>query len=133
MGQTKNYFRIIVVMTMTVYVIYFCLPFFGTALYSKQELTILGWNGYGAIVKSEGVIPFLWLALYMFFSIGLLYFKTWAKFGYLILTVISIVLSALSGLLILARFDNALLYLTHMGDGAILVLAFLSSVKDNFT
>ena len=128
----KRLFRSLVVASTLAYVLWFCMPFFSVHIFDSETLDALSWAGFGAIVDLGNLAPYMFLIAYGIIAVGLIYFQRWARTGFLILTVVAFILAPLSGLNVQTGIDSALSYFITLADGAILAIAFLTSMSDEF-
>lgn len=128
----KNIFRYLLIVSTVFYILWFFLPFFWDQIYSVETLTALEWNGFGAILSSEGPIPYVIFLAYLFSIYGLLLYKAWARSLFLYLTIFSILSSPLWGLNVQGPYDLVLGSVITYSDGIILTLAYFSSVGEEF-
>ncbi len=129
----KRIFQILVVSSIILHIIWFFLPSFWVYIYNKEELSLLSWHGYGSNIDTYGSIPYLGLLGYMVASIGLIFFKKWARTAFLLLTIINIILTSIGGFSVSPAIDGATSYLVSISDGAILTIAYLTSINTNFS
>jgi len=128
----KNYFTFLVLGTLFLYAIWFIAPFFWGYLYEGETLNLLSWNGYGGVIDANGPIPYVIGLAYVIVSLGLIYYKNWARFAFLLLTCFSVVSAPFWGMQIQTGYEFVLTYLVALGDGAILVIAYLTNVSNEF-
>lgn len=128
----KQIFQVLVVGALTLQVACFLLPFATDHLYSGDALTLLGWNALGAHVDMRGPIPYAILLSYMVVSLGLIYLKTWARTGLIGLTIFGIVSTPLWGMAVVPPLYNSLATMMTLADGAILAIAYLTSLGTQF-
>ncbi len=127
----KIYFTLVVT-TLILYVSLFSIPYFWVYLYEGKILNALAWNSYGSKFGANELIGYLFMACYGVVSIGLVLFKGWARLGFVVLTIFSVVTSPFWGLSVQYGFGSALSYMLALGDGAILAIVFLTSISDEF-
>lgn len=126
-----NTFKNIVLLSYISYVVWFFLPYIYETT-NPVVLDVLIWNGYGGFATDSLIIAYLFLAIYSIATLGLLYFKIWAKPLFLTLTIISIGFCFLNGLSVSTPIDNFLMYITTLADGAILAMLYFSDIKNEF-
>lgn len=128
----RDIFIGVVVITLVANVIWFCMPFLWAHIYETEVLDALSWNGYGAQLDMSGPIPYIFLAVFGIISIGLIYFKRWARTGFVAYIIVSILLAPLLGLYVQTGIESLISYIIALGDGAILMMLFLTSISDEF-
>jgi len=128
----KSIFIGSVVITIAAFAIWFSVPFLWAELYENETLVILGWRGHGSIVTSDFPTPVIVFACYGVASVGLLFFKAWARISYLLLTIATIVLMPLYGVHIQTPIEVFFGNLFLFGNGVVLALAYLTSIGNEF-
>jgi hypothetical protein len=128
----KKIFITLVIITLALQALWFFLPYTWNFIYNKDELALLSWHGYGAYFDIDGPIPYLILVLYGVVSIGLIYFKKWARTAFVVITVASIVSTPLWGFAVSPAIDGIIGYIISISDGAILAIAFLTGLGAEF-
>ena len=128
----RKIFLTLVITALVLQVSWFFLPYSWNYIYNKEELALLSWHGYGAYLDIYGPIPYLILVLYGAVSIGLVYFKKWARTAFVALTVISIITTPLWGFAVSPAIDGIIGYIITLADGAVLSIAFLTSLGAEF-
>ncbi|MBC2715739.1 MAG: hypothetical protein HF978_10565 [Desulfobacteraceae bacterium] len=132
----KSMFRYLVVFSMSIYALWFFIPYVTIhfSLYSKEISDILSWTGLDALIgyKAQDIIGYIFLFSFLVVSVGLFKFKIWAKIGFILLTLISIFATPLSGLMILPVIDSMLFQIMNLADGIIISLMYFSSLRNEF-
>jgi hypothetical protein len=128
----KNIFTGLVVITLIAYVVWFCMPLLWEYLYEGDVLNALSWNGYGSQINTNGPIPYIFLVAYGVICIGLINFKRWARTGYVIFTILSILITPFLGLSVQWGIESFLSYVISLGDGAIIAMLFFTNLSDKF-
>lgn len=128
----KRIFQIIVLGSLALQFIWFLLPYSWSFLYEGEELNLLSWSNYGAYFDVNGLISYVILAAYVTVSIGLVLLKKLARTGFLFLTVGQIISSPAWGFAVSPPLDGSIGYITSMADGAILTIAYLTSLGSQF-
>lgn len=127
----ENHFKNIVFINLLLYIIWFFLPEFEPKL-NQEEYDALSWIGYGAKIQNSFLFDYAIFFAYCFTSLGLLYFKPWAKKAFIVLVLYSISYSLTSGIMVGLPIDNFLGYLITLSDGAILCLLLLTPISNTF-
>ncbi len=99
---------------------------------SKRTWDALSWGGDGALLRLPPAFPWLFLLLYLAAAVGLWMFSKSARFVFLMLTAFFVVTSPLGGVQVQTALGSFLLQLTNLADGAILVLAYTTALKQRF-
>ena len=125
-------FRISIVLSIVVYTTFVAKPYFDSSFHSDAILNILSWSGYEALVTLPFWFAWLTILIWLPVSIGMYYFNHIARTIYLILTITFTVTIPLYGAYTFTGTDIMLFQLTAFLDGAILTMAYLTSVSDQF-
>ncbi|MDZ7803161.1 hypothetical protein [Thiohalophilus sp.] len=126
-------FRNLIIFSYVVYAVFFFMPYFEMYLYEKEVLDALSWSGYGAIVSSNQIVSYIFFLGYTISLLGLFYFKSWARTLFIILTTLSVILTALSGVSVLPGVEGALLNMTILADGATIAIMYFTSISAKFS
>jgi hypothetical protein len=125
-------FRVLVASSAVLYAVLYLLPF--ESLESDPDrIRLLKWDGYGALIQAQswyvtaGVFG-LWLVAYA----ELLRLQSWARHLYLALTLWGLVAAALYGVRIVPAMQAVLDLATNLLDGAILAMAYFSTLRTQF-
>ena len=114
------------------YVALFLTPYSWVYLYQDEIIDALSWNSYGSKFGANNFIGYAFFACYGVISIGLVLFKKWARSGFVVLTVLSVLTSPFWGLSVLYGYESALSYMLVLGDGAILAIIYLTGISNEF-
>lgn len=126
------FFRLTVMISMTLYATFVVIPWIQVRWMSKEALDAITWNGFEAI----GLMP---SGLYWFFSLvtllaqaGLLFFSREARFFYSGTVVFWALLVLLSGIVVFTSLDALLSHVILLLNGGILAMAFTSPLRERF-
>ncbi len=122
----------IVLATLISYVVWFFIPQFWYLMYDGPILDALTWNGYGAVINTGGPVPYILLGIYALICTGLIKFKYWARSGLVVFVAASVVLGPFWGLSVQYGIDTIFAYILTMGQGAMLAIAFLTGLSNEF-
>ena len=125
-------FRTIIVLSLTLQIIWFFLPFVWGYYNNEDQLNLLSWAGYDSMIDINGPIPYIILAAFIISSIGLFFFKMWARTFYLVLILFSVISTPIWGFTVAPPIDNVLGYIISLSDGAILAIAYLTKIGSKF-
>ena len=127
-----NLFRTLVLSSFTLYLVFFFIPFLDPYLYDTETLNVITWEGYGRIFDIPHAINYIFILAYLVTLIGVLYFQSWARISFLILTVLSIIVTGIQGMQILPPIEGVLMYFINLVDGATIILMYFSSLSTRF-
>lgn len=128
----KTLYRGLVLGTLLLYGIWFFIPDAWPYLYSPDIVDLLYWNSYGALIYIPNILLYLMAIAYVIVSLGLYFFKKWARNAFVVLTIISLFMVLVNGASIQMGLSGFLATLIGYGDSAILVTSYLSTVSNYF-
>lgn len=125
-------FQTLVIAATACYAAWFFLPSWPHYL-TDLEHRVVGYSGYGAVLPVQHPIYSAgWFALWLIATVGLVLFQNWARHLYLVLALLGPVLAPFSGFIIQPPLDTLFSSANLLLDGAVLALAYLSPLADNF-
>lgn len=127
----NNIFRILVVLSTFLYVFWVFIPYLPFNL-SQEELDALSWISYGAILNFPDWFWVVSTLVWVLVAIGMFFFIPIARMLYLILIVSFLFLTPFLGIGVYTALELFLLETINILDGAILTIAFLTSVSNEF-
>jgi hypothetical protein len=92
----------------------------------------LDWAGYGGVLLIPRSVFYVSAALWIFAAVGVYFFVPAALWLYTALTVYTIATTLLCGMVATLAVESFLVYLSTLGDGAILALAYWSPLREKF-
>ncbi len=128
----KAIFKSTVLITLATYVILFCTPQFWADWYDRPIFDALSWTGYGSEIDINGPIPYFLLASYAVICIGLVNFKKWARAGFVIFILVTIMISPFVGLSVNYGIESIIAYILVLGQGGILSMLYLTNLSNEF-
>lgn len=130
----KSIFRNLVLLSVALYAVWFCIPYFSVNLYSPETLDAISWAGSDALLSfdSLAIVAFLFLFLYAITSVGLIYFKPWARISFLLLTLSSILTTPLFGIVVLPAIESSIFQVVNILDGVLIAFMYFTSVSNEF-
>lgn len=125
-------FQILVAAATACYVVWFFLPYWSGYL-TELEQRVAGYSGYGAVLPVQHPLySGAWFALWLIAAVGLVLLQNWARHLFLALAVLGPVLAPFSGFIIQPPLDTLFASANLLLDGAVVALAYLSPIADNF-
>lgn len=125
-------FRFMVVLSLLLQLLWILLPYSWESLYNEAQLDLLGYSGFGAMGNIES-----WYLLvsagFFITAIGLWFLKRWARFAYILVTLLAIFVIINSGISVAPALDGLLYHLLALVDGAILTFMYLTPLKREFS
>ena len=125
-------FRVLVVFSIVCYLLLLAELFAAPALYSLATLEALSWNWHGEIVAIPPFWAWVKVALYMVATVSLYRFSWPGRLVYTSLLALSALLAPLSGIFVSVGIGSLLSTLICMADGAILVMAWTTPLRERF-
>ena len=125
-------FNSIVIVALILTVIYWVMPSIDKYWLSDEELDLLSANGWGSVFPNSSFIYWPLLAYWVIVSLGLLKRIKIARTLYAIGIVIFSIASFMWGFSVLTPIEAGMSNILSLLDGAILVMAFLTSISNEF-
>lgn len=129
--KLQQIFRGLVLISIVLFIFFWLLPFLNLN-FSEDEKNILAWYGYGSYIPESNLINWGLFAVWLFLSIGIFFFNRLARSGYLLLIIITTILSFFWGFRILTPLEAGLSSLISMLDGALLCFMYLTKLNEKF-
>jgi len=128
-------FRFLVIFNLVVYWAYMFAPDLIGRIYgvSDDEFQALYWSGAGAAIEGSYIWFYGFLVTYTGLSAGLIGFQAWAKYLFIILVPVQLILTLLFGVAVLLPWEFAVVSLMTYIDGFILCMLLLTSISTNFS
>jgi hypothetical protein len=130
----KLHFRLLVLLSVVLYVGWFFIGYFESWFYSPELSDLMTWSGYGAVF-SWNVLTYIAYALLLAYGIvcvGLIYFKSWARECFLLLTILAMLLTFVFGVNVFTEASSFYLQIMNMIDGFIIAMIYFSELKVEF-
>lgn len=127
-------FRVLVILNLVLYWAYMFAPYFIGRIHgvSEDELQALYWNGAGAAIEGSYIWLYGFLITYTGLSAGLIAFQAWAKYLFIILVPVQLILTLLFGVAVLLPWEFVAVSLMTYIDGFILCMLLFTSISTNF-
>jgi len=124
----RDTFRGLIIVSTTLYVVYWFLPFFDWRWYSPEVLELRSVSGFDAKIVLPSLVDYLLLAAWLLAAIGMYFFKAPARSLFLWLYIVMTLVDPFRGTSVFTGVDLLLFSLSTLMDGAILAIAYLTSV-----
>ena len=125
-------FRALVLTSTFLFVVIGFMPFFNHLWLTPDQLHVLSYDGAGSLIPAHPLLYWGQMVLWVVVSVGLFFFISIARTAFLVLNVISVVATFFWGFRIIPPEAAALGGIVQMADGAILVMAYFTSVAERF-
>jgi hypothetical protein len=102
-------------------------------LYQDIESALGQYNGFGAVLPVHQPLYYgTWFGLWLIASVALIFLQNWARYLFLWLYALDVVLLLFSGFTVQGPVENSLTQLIAVLDGAILAMAYFSPLAEYF-
>jgi hypothetical protein len=126
-------YRALVIISTTSYLLFIGIGYVDSSFLSKEELDILSWGGYGASIQMPAFLHWALVASWVPLAFGMYLFKPLARKLYLWLVIIFILANPFFGLFVATGYEYMLYHISTFLDGAILVMAYYTSISNEFS
>lgn len=126
-------FRTLIVTNICLYVIALVWPLLDVKWLSEKELDVLSYIGYGAVLTVPNIVLWGLILAWFVIMIAMFFFVRWSRVAFVTWIAISMLLMTVSGLDVKHPIEA---FLTGAGstlDGAILAIAYFSTISGNFS
>lgn len=114
------------------YILWFFQPYNISSIYDQDTLSALEWSGFGGNYYYLFYASYVILVAYIISAIGMLLYLKWARLLFTVLSVVSILSTSLTGVAVSTSIDSFLQNIIGLCDGAVLFMAYFSSISTNF-
>ena len=128
----ESIFRYLVVITASLSVLFWGMPYFDYMWFSNEQLNLLDQNGLGAVIRGSDFTYWATLLVWLLLSVGLFFYNSIARVGFIAFYALSLVLGLFYGVQVLTPYESTISSLIGLADGAIIAMAYLTSVGGKF-
>jgi len=128
----ESVFRYLVVIAAVLSTIFWAMPYFDYMWFSNEQLYLLDQNGLGATIPGSEVTYWGTLFVWLILSVGLFYFNRFARVSFIAFYALSLVLGLFYGVQVLTPYESTISTLIGLADGAIITMAYLTSISGKF-
>ncbi len=132
LADPAKLFRALVIGANGAYVLSVLAPYVESRFFSYDTIDLLNRNGQAALFTLPTGIYWLITLLYLAIAVGLYHFSASARAAFAIFVLAFGVLILFRGVAITSPFVGFLALVTAMADGAILLLAYATPLKERF-
>ena len=125
-------FRFLVLLSLGVYVLWYCFPYLDPHLFNQERLVIWSYSGFDAKFEFPQWHSYLWLAFWVVVTYGLYRFAKWSRDALIIGYIVGYFLAPIYGTDIQSPVSSVLGDLTTLLDGIIIGMAYFSPVAERF-
>lgn len=125
-------YRLTIVISTILWLILLFLPYFDLVWYTEDEINLLAWDGWNRkLVMSNATYWFI-CSLWLSSSITLFFTVKYSREFFLFLVCSTTLVSFFWGFRVFAPIENVLAEIITMADGAIIYMAYFSSISQRF-
>jgi hypothetical protein len=128
-----KFYRALVIISTMSYLLFVGVGYVDSSFLSKDELDLLSWGGYGAIIQMPLFLHWFLVGIWVPLAIGMCLFKPLARKIYLWLAITFILANPFFGFVVSTGYESMLYQLAIFLDGAVLVMAYFTSISSEFT
>lgn len=125
-------FRSLVVAMALLTVLFWSMPYVDYIWLSVEQLQLLEQGGLGSVIPGRELAYWGELAVWLGLSVGLFFYIKAARIGFLVFYCIVMARSFFDGVQILSPYEAAISSILGLADGAILALAYFTSIAAKF-
>ncbi|MBT8062039.1 MAG: hypothetical protein KJO85_05100 [Gammaproteobacteria bacterium] len=125
-------FRGLIVTSTVLYIAYYILPFVDSDFLSEQSLIVLSWARHGALVPFPVWLDYSMFVIWIGSAVGMYFFVPLARSVFVWIYIVLTALTPFFGLNVETGLSQMLFNLVTLFDGAIIAMAYLTSVERNF-
>lgn len=131
----KRQFRLLILVSVALYVAWFFFPFLESRFYSRELIELKRWAGFGASLDWRLLTALAYgsLLAYAVVGIGLVCFRRWARTAFLWLIILLELSCFVFGINILTEAEVAYLQLLNIINGFILAIVYFGGLSREFT
>ena len=129
----ESIFRFLVVTAAILSIIVWSLPYFDHQWLSEDQQFLVSYSGYESLLPLGNYFAY-WgpLAIWLILSVGLFYYNKFSRKGFVLFYIVETVLQFFYGMQISTPYEGVLFTLIGLADGAIIAMAYLTSISDRF-
>ena len=127
-----NIYRWTIVISTGLWLVLWFLPVIDSGWYTEEQMNLLMWDGWSAEIVSSQSSDWLLFAAWLSCSIGLFFTVKYTRECFVFLAIATTLLSFFWGFRVSAPLENVLISIINMADGAVIYMAYFSSVRERF-
>lgn len=128
----EKLFRYVVIISITLFVLYWLLPFVEHYWLTEEQLQVSNYANWGSYIPYHPVIYWGLFVIWIVISVGLFFFVRLARTAFVIMNVLTIAAGFFWGFRVLTPASAVVSDLVVLTDGVILTMAFLGSIASKF-
>lgn len=132
-GKLEKIFKALIISSIATYIILLFLPYLDSFYLSQEEIDVLSWNNYGSVFPIPNWFAWIMFGINLLIVCGLYFYVRIARTMYLWLFIILILMNPFMGIQTNTGLEGLFYQLISTLDGAILAVAYLTSINEKFT
>jgi len=128
----ERIFKSLIVLSVTLYVIFYFIPYFHHFWLNEPEIHFWKNNGAQATLILPDFIFHLLMIAWVLTSIGIFYYNKIARSCFLLLIIATTLMTPFLGWSIYTSIESTIIVSLNMIDGALIVMAYLTSISHEF-
>lgn len=125
-------FRWLIVGSAVIYSFYYWMPFFDLPFYSQEARNVLALDGFDAAIVPGMTFGIVFFAVWIALRALMFYFVHWARVMFALLCLAYPLVNFALGIRVAAPIEMVMLHFVTITDGALLAMAYLTSVSTRF-
>lgn len=131
-SSMNSVFRVLIVLSAGLYLIWYFMPYYSEQLYSEDIIDVISWNGIGAILELPSWFHIVIGIAYLLTLFELLMYSNVARLLFLVFAIFFLSIAPFIGVSALTPIESMLASAMSILQGAILTMAYLTSVGAEF-
>lgn len=129
----ERLFKAIVAGSTVLFVIFWLLPFIDSLWLTDPEIRLLRADSLGSVIPNSPFIYWGMFSLWLLLSVGLFLYVRAARTGFLVMLILVSVANLFWGFRVFSPLGITLSYIITLCDGAIVTMAYLTSINEKFS
>ena len=129
----KRIFRLLVLLSLGLYVLWFFFPYIDPLIYDEDRLELWSYSGFDALLEFPAWHFYLWLVFNAVITVGLYRFDAWSRDLLIICYILSYFLSPIYGTAVQSPISGVLGSLVTLLDGVVIGMAYFSPIASRFS
>lgn len=125
-------YRWLILVNIMLYCAYLIIPFFDSYLVDESERYILSYSGHDYLYGITSIASWLFVGALLLAMLGMYFFIYKSRIIFSLLLCIGLIITFVSGMVVETGFEAFLYELHCVLNGAILSIAYFSSLSDRF-
>ncbi len=128
----EKLYRSLLLISLASYLLFIFLPSINIQTLTEEEYDVLSWAEYGAQITFPTWLYWASIIAWFPLTLGLWLYQEWARKGFLLLSLVFVLLNPFGGLYVSTGLEMMFAQLTSSIDGAIIAICYLTSISKGF-